>query len=346
MFKSHLNSVFRKFNDENKSEFDFCLTQNERNLDIDLELFDSFKKSITQKDIRFYPDLNNLKIKLSKYLNLNSDTILITPGSDIAIKTLFESIEFNSGHFLTTDYHFPMYSVYGALYNIKSKLVKYKKNLTYSVEDLISLVDKDSKLIILANPNSPLGDYKKYEELLPIIELGIPILVDEAYIELTSNQSLAQYINKHPNLFICRTFSKGLGAAGCRVGYIVSSAENINILNKFRFMYEVTSLSGKYTEFILDNIEHFNQYAEQTLKGKSKLSAKLKLKYPNDVIDTDSAWCFLKSTPSLTDIFTKHKVGYRTITLPEQAEEYIKFNYDLSLEGSNFLNELLDEKIN
>ena len=217
MFKKHLHTVFRKDNIENKSQYSFCLTQNERNLEIDQQIFKSFIHSITQEDIRFYPNLGTIKSKLADNLKLSPNNILLTPGSDTAIKTLFEAIDFENGHFITTDYHFPMYSVYGRLYNIPGTFINYSSDLTYSVPDIISSITDKTKLVILSNPNSPLGDYKSFTQLKPLLETGIPILIDEAYIELTPNESLLKHIHTYSNLFITRTFYKLLGAAGTRV---------------------------------------------------------------------------------------------------------------------------------
>lgn len=346
MFKKHLHSVYRKYNDENKTEFDFCLTQNERNLKIEDNLFNSFLTSIEQEDIRFYPSLNSLKSKLAKSLEVSTDNILLTPGSDTAIKTLFEAIDFGDGHFITTDYHFPMYSVYGSLYNIPVTFVNYNSNLTYSIADIISSITNETKLVILSNPNSPLGDYKSFTELKPLFETGIPILIDEAYIELTSNSSLLKYIHNYSNLFITRTFSKGLGAAGTRVGYIVSDSKNIEVLNKFRFMYEIPGVSAKYVEMILDQKEYFTQYCQSTLAEKTQLVEILKKNKMLEIIDTDSSWFFIKSTPRLIKLFDQYKVGVRTVILPGQAEEYMKFNYDPVLKGSEFLKKLSNENFN
>lgn len=341
MFKKHLESIIRKTGEENKNLFNFCLTQNERNLKLDSNFFSEFIDSIQQEDIRYYPNLSTVKQKLADSLNLDTGNILLTPGSDIAIKTLFEAIEFENGHFITTDYHFPMYTVYGNLYNIPSKFTEYSRDLTYSISDLLNLIDSKTKLIILANPNSPLGDYKPPQELKRILDTGIPVLIDEAYIELTSYESMIGYLKEYDNLFITRTFSKGLGAAGCRVGYILSNSKNIDILSKFRFMYEIPSISAKYIELVLDRKSIFEQYSTKLLKNKETVVKRLKAKYNSDIIDTDSSWCFIKHTPFYKSIFETYNIGYRTIILPKQEKEYIKFNYDIALEKSEFLKTLI-----
>lgn len=340
MFKAHLKDVHRKLNTEKKSEFNIVLSQNERNLNFEDEFFNKFLASIKQENLRFYPDTTHLKTLLAANLNTTTDNILITPGSDIAIKTLFEAIEFGNGHVLTTDYHFPMYSVYSQLYNIPIEFVNYTPDLDYSIQDLVQKVDKHTKFIILANPNSPLGTFKSYEDLQPLLDLGIPVLIDEAYIELTTKETLIEHIQSHENLFISRTFSKGLGAAGARVGYIVSSKSNIEILNKFRFMYETSGIGTKFAEYLLENSSVVDTYLDSTLEGKKKLVEIIRKK--EEVLDTDASWFFIKEAPKLKSIFLKNKVSYRTIQLPGRDSTFIKFNYDLSIENTTFLNEIIN----
>ena len=83
---------------------------------------------------------------------------------------------------------------------------------------------------------------------LELIKEGIQLVLDT-----TENESLVKYIDKYPNLIVTRTFSKGFGAAGCRVGMVFSNEKNIELISKFRQMYEVTNISMKYCEFLLNN---------------------------------------------------------------------------------------------
>ena len=101
--------------------------------------------------------------------------------------------------------------------------VPHEKDFTISIDKLLSWITWDTQLIVLANPNSPMGEYKSFDEIKPLLDTGIPTLIDEAYVEFTDNESMIQYIDEYPNLLVTRTFSKGFGAAGCRVGCVISN---------------------------------------------------------------------------------------------------------------------------
>jgi histidinol-phosphate aminotransferase len=75
-----------------------------------------------------------------------------------------------------------------------------------------------TKLILLATPNNPTGTLIPREDILRILESGLPLLVDEAYYEFTG-QTVAPLIGSYPNLMVLRTFSKWAGLAGLRIGY-------------------------------------------------------------------------------------------------------------------------------
>ena len=123
-----------------------------------------------------------------------------------------------------------MYKVYSELYQCEYIGVEHEKDYTISVNKILSQINDNTDLVILANPNSPMGEYKQFEEIIPILEKGVPTLIDEAYIEFKEqNESFVKHIDKYPNLIITKTFSKAFGAAGCRVGCVISNPRKYRI---------------------------------------------------------------------------------------------------------------------
>ena len=237
--KKHLSKIVRKFDTENKSDYDWVLNQSERIKELAFFDWNRFKQSLTQEDFFLYPNTIQFRKKLAKYYNTDNDNIFLCAGSDVGIKSVFETFT-DGGRVVTTDPSFPMYKVYSELYKCEYIGVPHEEDYTISVGRILSEVDDNTDLIILANPNSPMGEYKSFDEILPILETGVPTLIDEAYIEFTEkNKSFIEHIDKYPNLIITRTFSKAFGAAGCRVGAVVSNKDNIELIGKFRQMYEI-----------------------------------------------------------------------------------------------------------
>ena len=94
--------------------------------------------------------------------------------SDIGIKSIFETFT-TCGNIVTSEPSFPMYQVYSSLYDCSYKGIHYDVDtLELSIDKMLEFVDDDTNLIILANPNSPIGDYKTIDEIKPLLDTGIP----------------------------------------------------------------------------------------------------------------------------------------------------------------------------
>ena len=306
--KPHLYRVNRIFDYTDKSEYDFILNQSERSQPIPEPYYTEFIRSLKQEDFAYYPNTKNFKEKICEFYNVKPENLFLSDGSDVGIKSIFETFT-TCGNIVTSEPAFPMYEVYASLYNCSYKGIHYDVDtLEFSIENMLSFVDDNTQLIILANPNSPIGDYKTIDEIKPLLDTGIPILIDEAYIEFSGKESMIQYIDEYPNLLVTRTFSKGFGAAGCRVGMTFSNPHYIENISKFRQMYEISGVSLKYCEFLLNNHHLVDTYIQEVVEEKKKVVSMLK---HYEVIDSNCNWIHFNNqddNKKTKEIFDKHKV--------------------------------------
>ena len=306
--KPHLHKVKRIFDYTDKSEYDFILNQSERSQPIPQSYYTKFLRSLKQEDFAYYPNTKNFKEKICNFYNVKPENLFLSDGSDIGIKSIFETFT-TCGNIVTSEPSFPMYKVYSSLYNCQYKGIHYDKDTRQlSIEHMLKFVDDETQLIILANPNSPIGDYKTIDEIKPLLDTGIPVLIDEAYIEFSGEESFIKYIDDYPNLIVTRTFSKGFGAAGCRVGMIFSNTNYIENISKFRQMYEITGVSMKYCEFLLDNFHLVDIYCKEVIEEKHKI---IKLLKNYDVIDSKCNWIHFNTqddNKKTKEILDKYKV--------------------------------------
>lgn len=336
--KEHLLNIKRKVNNIDKSKFKYVLSQNEKNFSSLNGIFNTFLSRVTEKDVSFYPNTTQFKEKLSNLYRVPPDNLVLTPGSDIGIKTVFEVFDLAGKNVVTTDYCFPMYEVYAEMYQGTLKKVPYK-GMRIEVQDIIDAVDNNTEFIILANPNSPLGDSYNIGQLKPLLKLGIPVVIDEAYREYTPGTKFADEIKNFDNLIVLKTLSKGYGGAGLRIGSIIASDSYIQYFNAMRFMYEISGLSMVYAECMLEDISRLRADIHKLMKLKSQIVAALYKKHYN-IIDTDCSWFFILKTEELESIFSRHKVDIRTLTLPNLEGDWYKFNVDLILNKSSLIDEL------
>lgn len=350
--KSHLRKIKRKYNEKDKSKYDFRLDQSERTVLFNPNFFNNFIKTLNQTDFITYPYLDGLKNKIANYNNVKKNNIFLVPGSDVGIKSMFELCVTPGSEVISTLPSFPMYKVYCDLYKAVFNPVPYEENLTYSLENMKSLISKKTSLIIIANPNNPLGDYKTKEELESFIkltnELEIPVLIDEAYIEFSPG-TLKEFTFKYNNVCISRTFSKAWGGAGVRLGYIIGNTRILTYLNKWRLMHEVTGIAAKYGGYLLDNKQEMENYVSLVNKEKEILLDQL-TKAGFDVIPSYTNWIHFNDH---TDnkradkiLSTRNDVAYKGNTqIPfDERLNWIRLTVGPNLHKQDFIQQIINIK--
>jgi len=343
--KSHLHKVERRIDYTDKSEYDFILNQSERSQPIPQSYYTKFIRSLTHEDFAYYPNTKNFKEKICNFYDVKPENLFLSDGSDIGIKSIFETFT-TCGNIVTSEPSFPMYQVYASLYNCQYKGIHYNLDLLeLSIDKMLEFVDDDTDLIVLANPNSPIGDYKTIDEIKPLLDTGIPVLIDEAYIEFSENESFIKYIDDYPNLIITRTFSKGFGAAGCRVGMTFSNPHYIENISKFRQMYEITGVSMKYCEFLLDNYHIVERYINDVIKERKKV---LTLMKNFNILDSEANWIHFNTHDDnlkTKQILDKHKVlvKYCKVHPYGARENWCRMTIQPKITEQNFFKELINE---
>jgi len=337
--KKHLKDVVRKYDTIDKSKYDYVLNQSERTIPI--PGFQKFLQSINQEDFFFYPNTESLKELICEYHCLQYNQLFLCAGSDVGIKAVFETFT-NGGRVITSDPSFPMYKVYSELYQCEYFGIPHEKNYTISMEKILSNITHDTDLIILANPNSPIGEHKSFDEIRILLEQGVPTLIDEAYIEFVDEPGLLEYITEYPNLIITRTFSKAYGAAGCRVGMVFSNKDNIEMISKFRHMYEISNVSMKFCKHLINEVDLVDTYVEEIANEKEKLISMMK---DFDVIDSNCNWIHFNNEIDNADtirIFDKHKVLVKFCSIPhDDRKNWCRLTIQPNITKQKFIKELL-----
>ncbi len=337
--KKHLKDVVRKYDTIDKSKYDYVLNQSERTIPI--PGFQKFLQSINQEDFFFYPNTESLKELICEYHCLQYNQLFLCAGSDVGIKAVFETYT-NGGRVITSDPSFPMYKVYSELYQCEYFGIPHEKDYTISMEKILSNITHDTDLIILANPNSPMGEHKSFDEIRILLEQGVPTLIDEAYIEFVDEPGLLEYINEYPNLIITRTFSKAYGAAGCRVGMVFSNKDNIEMISKFRHMYEISNVSMKFCKHLINEVDLVDTYVEEIAEEKEKLILMMK---DFDVIDSNCNWIHFNNEIDNADtirIFDKHKVLAKFCSIPhDNRKNWCRLTIQPNITNQQFIKELL-----
>ena len=127
----------------------------------------------------------------------------------------------------------PTYGMYGVLANlndIENREVLLDLDFQPDLDTISKTADTRSKLLFVCSPNNPTGNLIASEKILKLLTTfkGL-IVIDEAYIDFSSEESWSSKLREFPNLIITQTLSKAYGLAGIRLGICYASAEIISI---------------------------------------------------------------------------------------------------------------------
>ena len=272
--------------DEKRDRTKLWLDKNE-NTDKNLSNF--LKKifvNLKPEFINSYPSLARIYIRLSKFLNIKPEQILLTHGSDGGIKSVFETFINPNDIVIRTEPTFAMYAIYIKIYKAREILIKYDQKLTLDINYLIKILRfKKPKLLCLPNPDSPTGQIVEAKLIKRILDVSKKtktfVLIDEAYFEYYNKTNIYQ-INKYPNLIVARTTGKAFGLAGARVGYLIANKNIIRKLHQTKSMYEINHIGAEIFYQLLNdkNYKFIKKIINEHLKGKKYFINELeKLKY-------------------------------------------------------------------
>lgn len=293
---NYLNGLFRPKLEKGNREQYICIDKNEP----PFSAFELVKDLITDEDIknlRSYPNPYELYEKLSDFVGVKIEQLLITQGSEQAIEFVFRVFVDENDEVVYLNPSFAMFDVYAYIQKAQIKYINFEDNISLKIESVINSITESTKLFVLANPNNPTGTFFNLEELDLIAKhtekTNTIFLLDEAYFHFYNIDSI-ELINKYKNLIITRTFSKALGIAGARVGYAISQINNIDLLRKIKPIDEINQLSNILAKKVIDNSQIIlKKNIDQVNKWKKKFE---NTDFSNlDYIPTEGNFILLKS---------------------------------------------------
>lgn len=293
--------------------------------------------------LRKYPSPTSfdLRKQIAKLHKLHADQVLVTNGSDEALAILFRACLTANSIFVMPD---PTYSLYTVLANLQMNGASLKKIpvLENFHLDLRTMKNSKAALLAFANPNAPTGILESKKDLSDLIQtFDSAVLCDEAYIDFAKKgSSMISEISEHPNLFVSRTFSKSYSLAGLRVGYIVSSKENIFELNKIRDSYNLGYLEQRIALESVKDQKYLLSNVQKIILERNFMKEELK-KMNFQVLESSTNFLFAKPTNvNAKDLFLyleKKKIHIRYFASP-RISEFIRITISNREENSILLN--------
>ena len=196
-----------------------------------------------------YPDPLQLELKaaISKVKGVPVENIFLGNGSDEAIDLPYRCFcRPGVDNVVAIEPTYGMYQVCADINDVEYRPVLLDDDFQTTADRLLSACDDNTKLIWICSPNNPTGNNLVREEIIKVIEGfdGI-VIVDEAYSDFSTQQSLRSELPKYPNLIVLNTMSKAWGCAAIRLGMAFASKDIIDLFNKVKYPYNINLLTQR-----------------------------------------------------------------------------------------------------
>lgn len=235
------------------------------------------------EQVNYYPDpiSVDLREKLAAKIGRPAEQIIMGNGSESVLMLTIRALCSGEDEFLTSGGSFVIVYNWARINNVRCVSMPLTENYSFDLEAIKSRINRNTKIIYLANVNNPTGTMISKAELdtfMQHVPDNILVIVDEAYFEFSESLS-ADFPNslkmEYSNLLTLRTFSKAYGIAGVRLGYAVGHEKIIEALTKTKLTFEPTALAQAAGLGALDDTDFLQKTVENNKKGLSYFTTEL-----------------------------------------------------------------------
>ena len=256
--------------------------------------------NFTIDNLRLYPDGDSalLKNAVAARYGLSPENVFCGNGSDEVLALCYQA--FYSGKtVLTPDISYGFYPVWAGMYNVTTKEIPVDENFAISPDDYIG-----ESGVIIANPNAPTSRALTLTQIEEIVKANPQsvVLIDEAYIDFSTEESAVLLVKKYENLCVVQTFSKSYSLAGMRVGFAVAGSHIIDGLNRCKNAfnsYPLDALAQVAASAAISDIAYWDKLCQTVMATREKACAALR-SMGHHVLPSHTNFLFVKPHPSKT----------------------------------------------
>ena len=320
------------------------LASNENPLGASPKVVEAMKLSL--KDVHRYPDGNGYELKkaISENLDVATEMISLGNGSNELLELIARVFVCKkTDEVIFSQYAFVVYPLVTQALGATAKVAP-AKDYGHDLNAMLDLINDNTKLIFVANPNNPTGTMVSDDEIydfLNKIPSRIPVVLDQAYFEyLNINDQAIEWLKKFDNLIITRTFSKAYGLAGLRVGYSVCSPTIADYINRVREPFNVNHTAQIAAICALSDLDYLKESRKVNDSGLRQLEKgfkRLKLSY----IPSHANFIAVKFSNAMEIYNSLLKEG--VIVRPVEMDNFLRISIGTAEENTYLLQSL--EKI-
>ena len=294
-----------------------------------------------------YPDpqQNLVKAALAKIKNVSREQLLLGNGSDEVLDLIFRVFcEPKVDTVIALPPTYGMYEVLANTNDVKILNISLLDNYQPNVDEILKAQNSQTKLLFLCSPNNPTANSFNADKIETLIKkfTGI-VVIDEAYIDFSSQESWIGRLNEFPNLIVIQTLSKAYGLAGIRLGACYSSTKIISVLNKIKPPYNVNQLTQQTALKALQNSIKTNNEIAIIISERNQLIIDLEeISFIVKIYPSDANFLLVKVDNAIVryDQLVEHKIIVRNRTNLPLCENCLRFTVGTKEENKKLMNTL------
>ena len=266
-------NLFRIFDQNERKDF-LRLDLNENPGGLPADFVRNVLSDVTPQLVAQYPETLHFTEVLAKHLGTDISHICLTNGSAEGIRYIIQAFTSEHGRIVGVVPSYFMFQVYSEMYGKNFVQVPYNSDLTMDINSILREMTDDTELLILLNPNNPMGNVYSNAEFESLLrkaeEKQITVLVDEAY-HYFYPYTFLKYALTHKHIFITRTFSKLFSMAGCRLGYVVGWPDGVKLVQKLCTPHNTNAFAMKFAEAVLETPGILDSLIQNFTEGRQYL---------------------------------------------------------------------------
>lgn len=230
----------------------------------------------TRTNFNIYPDNGQTRLRklLEGYTGVDAKHIVAGGGSNQLIDLVLRLLISKGDEVINCVPTFGIYRFSTELCGGILFEVPRDENFAVNIGVVKAAISGKTKIIFLANPNNPTGTITPQQDILELVDTGLPVLVDEAYYEF-GGETVAPLVSRYENLMVLRTFSKWAGLAGLRVGYGLFPPKIADYLLRIKIPYNVNVAALVAVQESLKDIDYLMGRVKAIITERERLFAKL-----------------------------------------------------------------------
>ncbi len=255
------------------------LDRNERLAPLPSWFIESILRTVDTTVLAKYPVQDGFHRQLCDELQLPEAQVLLTAGSDAAIKAVYQAYIRPGDAVIMLDPSYAMYSIYAQIFQAEALPIPFDNTLRLDTKRLLKSIVPGIRIVMLANPNQPTGTLLEEDVVRKLLgraaDVGALVAIDEAYYPFARRTALP-LMKEHAHLLIMRTFSKAAGLAGLRIGFAIGHPDVISNLYKVRSVCDVNAFAILCASQIIKHPQIITDYVDEVEAGTRVLAERVR----------------------------------------------------------------------